>query len=48
MATLHLIRAKIEHNETVRKKEYGLLKELADVKKTVAVIDYAIDYVVLK
>ena len=29
----------------MKKKEYKVLKEIEDMKKTVAIIDYAIDYV---
>lgn len=44
LAALHLLRCRIENDHTVRKREYDLLKELANAKKTAAIIDYAIDY----
>jgi hypothetical protein len=47
LATLHIIRAKIENDEAIRKKEYKVLREIEQSKKSVAVIDYAIDYVPL-
>lgn len=47
LATLHLVRAKIENDEEIKKKDFIVLREIEEAKKSVAIVDYAIDYVQL-